>query len=72
MAEAMAVLAAARGLSEDNHSNNNNLSAIRALVSYLVMEADLAEDRARRLREQADGMARRFGISALASETYGK
>ena len=68
MAEAMAVVAAARGLSDDT-----NVSAIRALVSYLVMEADIAEDRARRLRDQAEAMARRFGISAIASsETYGE
>jgi len=59
-----------------NHNTNNNSNngsngnpTMRALVNYLILEADLAEERAKRLRQQADAMARRFGFTTSTSST---
>ena len=51
---------------------DDNVSATAALVAYLRLEADLAEEKARRLRQQANSLAQKFGISINAQEAYGK
>lgn len=72
---------------DDHHSKPNSaspkndidefhISAIEAMISFLFTEADLAEDRAKRLRGQAKNLAEQFGLdfkhhnrSRLASAT---
>lgn len=71
MAEAMAAAAAAAA-SGDAELSDENFNATAALVSYLRMEADLAEEKARRLRAQASILAQQFGVSTSAQEAYGK
>jgi hypothetical protein len=72
MAEAMAVAAAAAAASGELELSDENFNATATLVSYLRMEADLAEEKARRLREQASTLAQQFGVSSTAQEAYGK
>lgn len=55
-----------------NGAGDDNFAATAALVAFLRMEADLADDRAKRLREQAASLARRFGVSDARQEAYGK
>lgn len=47
-------------------------SSTAALVAYLRSEADLAEKKAKRLREQATALARQFGISEADQTAYGE
>ena len=70
MADAMAAIAAAA--SADSEFSDENFNATSALVSYLRLEADLAEEKARRLRQQAAMLAQQFGVSNTAQEAYGK
>jgi hypothetical protein len=53
-------------------SNDEGFSAIQALVAYLRMEADLAEQKAKRLRAQAALMGQQFHVSQSLQEAYGK
>lgn len=43
-----------------------------ALVAFLRCEADLSDERARRLRMQAEAMAEQFGVSGEMQQAYGK
>jgi len=43
----------------------------QALVAFLRMEADMADEKARRLRQQADAMAQQFGITEESQLAYG-
>jgi hypothetical protein len=47
-------------------------TATDALVSFLRMEADLAEEKARKLRAQATAMALQFGVSEETQGAYGE
>jgi HMG (high mobility group) box len=40
-----------------------SVTTTHALVAYLRMEADLADEKAKRLRAQADALAERFGVT---------
>jgi outer membrane lipoprotein SlyB len=53
-------------------SNDEGFSAIQALVAYLRMEADLAEQKGKRLRAQAALMGQQFHVSQSLQEAYGK
>ena len=46
-------------------------SSTQALVSYLRMEADLAEEKAKRLRDQAAALAIQFSVSETLQQQYG-
>jgi hypothetical protein len=50
---------------------NNSLSVTRSLISFLRMEADLSEERAKRLRKQAATIAEQFGITEESQQAYG-
>lgn len=60
------------GNNNGSSSNDEGFSAIQALVAYLRMEADLAEQKAKRLRAQADLMGQQFHVSQSLQEAYGK
>lgn len=64
--------AAAAAASGNADASDDTFSATAALVSYLRMEADLSEEKARRLRQQAASLAQQFGVSSTAQEAYGK
>jgi hypothetical protein len=69
-----AFAAAASAADEDHYDHPNDsggvpsFSATAALVSYLRLEADLAEQRAKRLRRQAASLAEQFGITGDTSQ----
>ena len=46
-------------------------NATTALVAFLRMEADLAEQKAKRLRDQASSLAQQFGVTETLQEQYG-
>ena len=46
------------------------LTTTSALVSYLRMEADIADERAQRLRSQAEALSERFGVTAELQSQY--
>jgi nucleotide-binding universal stress UspA family protein len=71
-ASAAVAAASAASVTLLNPPDADNLSATAALVAYLRLEADLAEEKARRLRQQANHLAQKFGISITAQEAYGK
>jgi hypothetical protein len=75
MAEAMAAAAAAGmgvGFAVNDASfSDEAFSATTALVAFLRMEADLAEQKAKRLREQASALAQQFGVSDTLQQQYG-
>jgi hypothetical protein len=75
MAEAMAMAAAGMGAgfpANDAASfSDESFSATTALVAFLRMEADLAEQKAKRLREQASTLAQQFGVSDTLQQQYG-
>ena len=54
-----------------DQDDSDNFSATAALVSYLRMEADMADDKARRLRAQAAAMAIQFGVTDETQDAYG-
>eukprot|EP00934_Nitzschia_sp_Nitz4_P009200 Nitzschia sp. Nitz4//scaffold79_size90958//26588//27339//NITZ4_005015-RA/size90958-augustus-gene-0.174-mRNA-1//-1//CDS//3329558219//9190//frame0 len=64
----MAAAAAAAASSQDSSMYQFNGTA--ALITHLRMEADLAEEKARRLRHQAANLAESFGISERAQQAY--
>jgi hypothetical protein len=73
MAEAaVAAAAAMAGMEPDQMMNDENFSATTALVAFLRMEADLADEKAKRLRSQAAALAQKFGVSEAHQEAYGK
>ena len=47
-----------------------SLTTTSALVSYLRMEADIADERAKRLRSQAAALSERFGVTAELQSQY--
>ncbi len=68
--EAMAVVVSAgAGILDGGETSN---AAMTALVTYMMLEADLADERAKRLREQAETLARRFGVSVHVQDEYGE
>lgn len=76
MAEAMTAAVAAGmggvGFSNDAASfSDEAFSATTALVAFLRMEADLAEQKAKRLREQASALAQQFGVTDTLQQQYG-
>jgi hypothetical protein len=52
--------------------SEENFSATAALVAFLRMEADIAEEKAKRLRDQATVLAQQFGVSDALQTAYGK
>ena len=50
---------------------SGSISITESMVSYLRMEADHAEDKAKRLRKQAAEIAEQFGITEESQEIYG-
>ena len=46
-------------------------SSTQALVAFLRMEADLAEEKAKRLRDQAATLAIQFSVSETLQQQYG-
>ncbi|MGK3743133.1 MAG: hypothetical protein ACI8RD_002065 [Bacillariaceae sp.] len=50
---------------------NNSFSISRSLISFLRIEADLSEERAKRLRKQAATIAEQFGITEESQQAYG-
>ena len=67
VAASAAAAAAAAGVNGEDH-----FSATSALISYLRLEADLCEEKARRLRQQANFLAQKHGITTNAQDAYGK
>jgi hypothetical protein len=51
------------------HSYGDTASS--ALVAYLRLEADMAEEKAKKLRAQATAMAIQFGVSVETQDNYG-
>lgn len=72
MSEALSALAAAVAPNGDSNLSDEDFNATSALVGFLRMEADLSEEKARRLRQQAANLAQQFGVSTTAQEAYGK
>lgn len=52
-------------------SEDENFSATSALVAFLRMEAEMAEEKAKRFRQQAVALARQFGVTEALQEAYG-
>lgn len=48
-----------------------NFSITESMVSFLRMEANHADDRAKRLRKQAKEIAEQFGITEESQHSYG-
>ena len=71
VAAAMAAAATAGVTSFAVQDNDDNFSATKSLVAYLRMEADLADEKAKKLRAQAAELARKFGITDAQQEAYG-
>lgn len=59
------------GRPHSDHHDAASFSATAALVAFLRMEADLAEEKARRLRAQATAMAIQFGVTDETQDAYG-
>ena len=75
MAEAMTVAAAAAaaaGSGSDEMLSEDNFNVTQFLVNYLLTEADQAEQKAKKLREQAESLARRYNVSTALQEAFGK
>lgn len=68
----MAVAGTAAASSVSDQMSGDGFNSTQFLVNYMLMEADLADQKAKRLREQADDLARRFGVSLIAQEVYGE
>jgi hypothetical protein len=43
------------------YSSSNGLSATADLVRFILLEADQAEEKAKRLRQHADALAHQYG-----------
>jgi len=43
-----------------------------SFVAFLRMEADMSEEKAKRLRTQADALAQQHGITVEMESSYGK
>eukprot|EP00980_Cylindrotheca_fusiformis_P028272 scaffold22589_cov138-Cylindrotheca_fusiformis.AAC.35 len=56
--------------SPNQHSGPNSFSSTSALVAFLRMEADAAEQKAKRFRDQAAALARQYGISEADLGAY--
>lgn len=52
-------------------TQESSFSSTSALVAFLRMEADAAEQKAKRFREQAAALARQYGISEADLVAYG-
>jgi hypothetical protein len=61
---------------EEFNGNNNDsladssLATTQALVAYLRMEADLADEKAKRLRAQAKALSEQFGVTEVMQSRY--
>ena len=66
-----ATAAAAAAASSSSSDDTNSFSITESMVSYLRMEADLADDKAKRLRKQAANIAEQFGITKDSQQVYG-
>ena len=51
--------------------SEESFSATQALVAFLRMEADLAEQKAKRLREQAAELGQQYNVSQALQDAYG-
>ena len=71
MADAVAAMAESAS-SGTQKQTTNGFSSTAALVSYLRSEADQAEKKAKRLREQASNLATQFGITEADQSAYGE
>lgn len=56
----------------ESSGKQNGFSSTAALVAYLRNEADLAEKKAKRLRDQAASLAQQFGITGADQIAYGE
>jgi len=70
-AAAFSVAAAAAAASSSSSDDTNSFSITESMVSYLRMEADLADDKAKRLRKQAADIAVQFEITEDSQQVYG-
>lgn len=70
MSESAAFVAAAAAM-EDGSMNEESFNTTSALVAFLRMEADLSDEKAKRLREQAAALAQSFGVSEAIQDAYG-
>jgi hypothetical protein len=50
---------------------NAGFSITESMISFLRMEAHLADNKAKRLRKQAAEIAKQFGITEKSQQTYG-
>jgi hypothetical protein len=67
---AESAVAAAMATAASNNQEGD-FSSTTALIAFLRMEADAAEQKAKRFREQAAALARQFGVSEAAQLAYG-
>ena len=51
--------------------SEESFSSTQALVAFLRMEADLAEEKAKRLRDQAAALAIQFSVTETLQQQYG-
>mmetsp|Transcript_11119 Transcript_11119/g.26720 ORF Transcript_11119/g.26720 Transcript_11119/m.26720 type:complete len:279 (+) Transcript_11119:154-990(+) len=69
-ADASVAVSMASSPSSFDDATTANFSVTKSIVSYLRMEADQAEDRAKRLRKQAAEIAEQFGITQESQRAY--
>ena len=55
----------------DSSSFDDNFSITESMVSFLRMEANHADERAKRLRKQAAEISEQFGITEESQQSYG-
>ena len=67
----MATISLLAAASPSSSDDTNSFSITESMVSYLRMEADLADDKAKRLRKQAVDIAEQFGITEDSQQIYG-
>jgi hypothetical protein len=67
---AESAVAAAMATAASNNQEGD-FSSTTALIAFLRMEADAAEQKSKRFREQAAALARQFGVSEAAQVAYG-
>jgi hypothetical protein len=71
MAESAVAAAMATAASNNSNNQEGDFSSTTALIAFLRMEADAAEQKSKRFREQAAALARQFGVSEAAQVAYG-
>lgn len=67
-----AISVAATAADSSSFDDNASFSITESMVSFLRMEANHADERAKRLRKQAAEIAEQFGITEESQQSYGK